>query len=261
MTAPFLDVQHISFHYRTGQPIFAGLSFQLDQGELFTILGPNGAGKSTLLNCVTAVRPAQHGRVLLQGLDIQGIAARERARKVAYVPQTSSVSYAYTVRDYVVMGRSPHLGMLAQPGDDDYARVDAALELLGIAALASRLCTQISGGQRQLASIAKAVVQEPAVIIFDEPTAALDYGNQARVLHLLKDLSRRGFGIISTTHNPNHAILLGGSAGILARSGEFHTGTVAEVINEDVLREVYDTDLRVVYVDQLGRAVCETPTL
>ena len=258
---PFLDVRGIAFSYRAGHPIFTDLSFTLGRGELFTVLGPNGAGKSTLLNCVTAVRPPQHGRIVLDGHDIGRLAPRARARKVAYVPQTSAVSYAYPVLDYVLMGRAPHLGLLQQPSRDDRERAQDALDLLGIADLGDRLCTQISGGQRQLASIAKAVVQEPELIVFDEPTAALDHGNQARVLQLLADLSRRGFGIISTTHNPNHAILLGGSAGILTRAGRFHTGSVAEVIREDLLSQVYETDLRVVHVEQLGRAVCETPAL
>lgn len=258
---PFLDVRGIAFSYRAGHPIFTDLSFTLGRGELFTVLGPNGAGKSTLLNCVTAVRPPQHGRIVLDGHDIGRLAPRARARKVAYVPQTSAVSYAYPVLDYVLMGRAPHLGLLQQPNRDDRERAHDALDLLGIADLGDRLCTQISGGQRQLASIAKAVVQEPELIVFDEPTAALDHGNQARVLQLLADLSRRGFGIISTTHNPNHAILLGGSAGVLTRDGEFHTGSVDEVIREDLLAQVYATDLRVVYVEQLGRAVCETPAL
>lgn len=257
----FLDVQGITFSYRAGQPIFSDLSFTLGRGELFTILGPNGAGKSTLLNCVTAVRPAQHGRILLGNADVATLPPRTRARKIAYVPQTSAVSYAYTVLDYVLMGRAPHLGLMRQPSETDRELAHDALELLGIADLANRPCTEISGGQRQLASIAKAVVQDPELIVFDEPTAALDHGNQTRVLQLLTDLSRRGFGIISTTHNPNHAILLGGSSGILTRSGRFHTGPVAEVIAQDLLSQVYETDLRVVHVEQLGRAVCETPAL
>lgn len=257
----FLSVEAIAFGYRPGRPVFTDLSFALRRGELFTILGPNGAGKSTLLNCITAVRPPQSGRIVLDGDDIGHLPPRTRARRVAYVPQTSSVSYAYTVLDYVLMGRAPHLGLLQQPGEHDRVRAWEALVLLGIEAIADRLCTEISGGQRQLASIAKAVVQDPELIVFDEPTAALDHGNQARVLALLKDLSERGFGIISTTHNPNHAILLGGSAGVLTRTGRFHTGVVSEVIHEDLLGEVYETDLRVVYVHELGRAVCETPTL
>ncbi len=257
----FLDVRGITFSYPGGRPIFADLSFTLGRGELFTILGPNGAGKSTLLNCVTAVRPAQHGRVLLGGSDVAGLAPRTRARRIAYVPQTSAVSYAYTILDYVLMGRAPHLGLLQRPTVDDRARAVEALELLGIADLADRPCTQVSGGQRQLASIAKAVLQDPELIVFDEPTAALDHGNQARVLQLLKDLSGRGFAIISTTHNPNHAILLGGGAGVLTRTGRFHTGPVTDVVREDLLARIYETDLRVVYVEQLGRAVCETPAL
>ena len=257
----FLDVQDIGFGYRPGHPIFTELCFTLGRGELFTILGPNGAGKSTLLNCVTAVRPAQQGRILLDGVDVTELPPRTRARKIAYVPQTSTVSYAYTVLDYVLMGRAPHLNLMQQPTDADRGVAHDALDLLGIAELARRPCIEISGGQRQLASIAKAIVQNPELIVFDEPTAALDHGNQTRVLQLLTDLSRRGFGIISTTHNPNHAILLGGSAGILTRAGRFHTGPVAEVIREDLLSQVYETDLRVVHVEQLGRAVCETPAL
>ncbi|MFT4294338.1 MAG: ABC transporter ATP-binding protein [Micropruina sp.] len=260
MTA-FLAVHDIAFSYRAGYPIFTDLSFQLGRGELFTILGPNGAGKSTLLNCVTAVRPPQHGRILLDGAPVAELPPRTRARAIAYVPQTSTVSYAYSVLEYVLMGRAPHLNLMQQPSAGDRARAHEALDLLGIADLARRPCTQISGGQRQLASIAKAIVQDPELIVFDEPTAALDHGNQARVLHLLADLSRRGFGIISTTHNPNHAILLGGSAGVLTRTGRLHAGPVAEVIREDLLSRVYETELRVVYVEELGRTVCETPAL
>ena len=130
------------------------------------------------------------------------------------------------------------------------------LKRMGITHLASKLYTQISGGERQQACVARAVVQKPKLIVFDEPTSALDYGNQLRTLSLIKELSEQGYGIIMTTHNPDHVILLGGTVGLLSREGEMETGPADEMLDEKRLSEIYDTELKIVYVEEVGRKAC-----
>ena len=178
------------------------------------------------------------------------------ARLVGFVPQSSSPTFGYSVLDFVVMGRAPLLSTFARPGKEDRKAAEAALEQLGIAHLADRACSEISGGERQQAVIARAIVRRPEIILFDEPTAHLDYGNQLRTLKIIKQLSEEGFTTVITTHNPDHAILLGGKAAILDRDGHLDSGPADEMISEERLGRVYGAPLLVRYVEEVGRRVC-----
>ena len=159
------------------------------------------------------------------------------------------------------MGRAPHLGLFQTPGRKEYEVADATLESLGIAHLADKLYSRISGGERQQVRIARVLVQTPGVILMDEPTNHLDYGNQIKILKLVADLSERGITVVLTTHMPEHPILLDGMVGILDGKGGFCMGSVAEIISESALREIYRVDLRLVNIEELGRLVCVTGKL
>ncbi|MDR1965291.1 MAG: ABC transporter ATP-binding protein [Synergistaceae bacterium] len=248
--------ENISFFYVRGHRLLDGISFSLAEGDILTILGPNGSGKSTLLDCVCGISPLKGGRVSVCGESVSSLSPVELARRVGYVPQLHAPAFDFPVRDYVVMGRAPYLGLLEAPGRREYEMTDAALESMGIAHLARKLCSEISGGERQQVQIARALVQEPKVILLDEPTSHLDYGNQIKVLKLVADLSDRGVTVILTTHVPDHPILLDGKVGVLDGKGGMRTGSVSEIIDERSLRDMYSVDLRLIYIEEMQRTAC-----
>ncbi|HCF49178.1 MAG TPA: iron ABC transporter ATP-binding protein [Syntrophomonas sp.] len=251
-----LEVKEVAFAYEGHRTIFKDVSFSIDKGDLFTILGPNGCGKSTLLNCLARIRPLSHGQIMLQGKDMSRMSAHQVAQKIAYLPQSIYFSYGYSVREFVVMGRTPHLGMFSRPRKPDYKLVDETIAMMNLSHLANKSVNQISGGELQLVCIARAIVQQPEIILFDEPTSALDYGNQLRALRLIKNLADKDYAVIMTTHNPDHPILLGGIAGVLSRSGYMETGSVEQILQQERLSELYGTRLQIVYVNEISRVAC-----
>ncbi len=254
-----LDVRDLAFAYPGRPNTLVDVTFTVAPGELITLLGPNGAGKSTMLNCIMNLLSPQQGTVRLDGVLVTDMTHKDIAKKVAYVPQTSGVTFGYTVFDYVLMGRTPFLKMYAAPSAEDRAKTQAALERLGIADLSTRLFNELSGGQRQLIDVARAIVQEPELILFDEPTSALDYGNQIKVLKMVKELSDEGYAIVMTTHNPDHPILLNSSVCILGRDGILKKGTVDEIMTEETLEGIYQSELIIRHVEDAKRRVCITP--
>jgi len=251
------DVKNIEYLYPVGtRKVLNDVSLNLRQGEVLSILGPNGAGKSTLLNCMAGMLRPGHGSIRLDGAELSSLSPREIAKAVSYVPQTHTPAFAYTVLHFVTMGRAPHIGAFQRPRADDEEVAMDALKSLSIEHLADRPYTEVSGGERQQATIARAVAQQPKAILFDEPTAHLDYGNQHRILRLIRSLSERGYGIIITTHNPDHALLLGGRAAILNKDGTLLCGPSEEIITEAHLKTVYNTDLRLLRINELGRVAC-----
>lgn len=257
-----IKVENLSFSYDTSSKrVLNNIDLTLDEGEVITILGPNGAGKSTLLNCIAVLLTPKEGCIALCGTNAADMKPKEVAKILSYVPQNHVPAFSYTVRDFVLMGRAPNVGMFERPGDEDLARVDQVLKEIGIWDLRDKPYTEISGGERQQATIARAVVAEPKAILFDEPTAHLDYGNQLKTLRLIKSLREQGYAIIITTHNPDHAIMLGGTTAILDREGRLTAGKTEEIITEARLRELYDTDLTLARIDAVARPVCVPPDL
>lgn len=252
-----LEVRDLSFSYRgSGRWVFRNVNLSLAAGDVLTILGPNGAGKSTLLNCLVNLLKPNSGEILLDGCPLPKMRLRDVARVIGYVPQDHTAMYAYTVRDFVVMGRAPHLGTFRKPSAADRAIADEVMGDLNILHYADKPYTQISGGERQQALIARSLVQEPKVIMFDEPTNHLDFGNQLRTINKICGLAKKGYAVVMTTHMPDHAIRLGGVTAILNRRGEFLCGSTDEVITEENLRDIYRTDIRIVYVPEAGCRIC-----
>ena len=167
----------------------SGFTLELRPGEVLALLGPNGGGKTTLLKTLLGLMPPQGGEVLLDGGRSRDVPLRERARQLAYVPQVAATGFGFLAREVVLMGRTAHGGLFARPSARDRAAVAAAMERLGIAASRERPVTELSGGERQLALVARALAQEPRAVVLDEPTASLDFGNQGRVLREIRRLA------------------------------------------------------------------------
>lgn len=253
---------NLSFRYPTGgKPVLDGVSLTLEEGEILTVLGPNGAGKSTLLGCMLGLLRPQSGSVQLCGKELRSLGARRTALLVSYVRQTQTAAFSYSVADYVLMGRAPMLGAFRHPGKKDRAAAQRAMTDMGIERLADKPVDELSGGERQQAMIARAIVREPKAILLDEPTSHLDYGNQLRALRMIKRLSETGYSLVVTTHNPDHAILLGGRTAIIDHSGHMRTGAAKEMLREDILRDVYGAELRLCYQPEVNRSVCIYPNL
>jgi iron complex transport system ATP-binding protein len=242
-----LSAQAIGFTYpKRPQPVFADVTLDIGAGEILCVLGPNGVGKSTLLRCLAGLARPDRGRVLLEGAPIETLSRAEIARLLALVPQSADTVFAFTVRTMVEMGRAPHLGWLESPGADAATRAMAALETLGMAHLAEAAFTEISGGERQLVQIARVLAQEPKLMILDEPTAHLDFANQARFLALIGRLAKSGLGIIFTTHAPDHALALADCTLVLSPRHPPLIGPTRDVLTEETLSSAYGVPVQLV---------------
>lgn len=251
-----LEVKNLNYSYRDSRHILKDVSFKLEKGQLLTILGPNGAGKSTLLNCLAGLFKPTSGSILLDGKDISKLSSKEIAQIISYVPQNINSTYDYKVREYIAMGRAAHLGILSRPGKEDYEIVDEAISMMGIEKLANQSFSKISGGERQMACITRAIVQQTQLILFDEPTSALDYGNQMKIMRTIDKLSKKGFAIIMTTHNPDQPILLGGQVALVSAEGNLQIGPIEDIMKEELLSSIYNTKLSITYVDSVERYAC-----
>ncbi|MCP1308821.1 ABC transporter ATP-binding protein [Paenibacillus tyrfis] len=250
-----LEVNNISFSFKQ-KKVFSNVSFSLNEGEILSILGPNGSGKSTLLNCIARLLKGDQGDIFLDGKSIYDYTMNEFARNIGYVPQNHTPAYAFTVKEFVVMGRSPYISAFSMPSDKDYNIALEAIEMIGIGHLLTKPYTELSGGERQLVTIARAIAQQSKIILMDEPTSQLDYGNQIRTIEIIKKLSRKGYGIIMTTHTPDHAILLNDKIGIIDKSGQFECGHAADILNEEKLKKIYNINLRLMYLKEIDRMAC-----
>lgn len=256
------EINNLTFSYPSSERrVLNGVSMTLDRGDVLCILGMNGAGKTTLLNCMAGLLKPSEGTIRLCGRDLRTMKEKEIAALVGYVPQVHTPSFDYRALDFVLMGRAPKTGTFSRPTAADEELCMNVLRSMGIDHLAEKSYLNLSGGERQQLLIARAIVQEPEVILFDEPTAHLDFGNQQRVLHKVQQMAKDGFSVVITTHNPDHALLLGGKVAIVTGEGKIIQGESEEILTEERLREVYNVNLKMTYVEELGRKVCVVPKL
>ena len=218
-----------------------GLDVALAEGEVLALLGPNGSGKTTLLKTLLGILPPLGGQATIDGTPIANYSAAERARRIAYVPQSHTPSFAFTVETVVLMGRTAHGNLFSAPAAADHDVVARVLQRFGIAALKARPYTMISGGERQLVLLARALAQEPRFIVLDEPTASLDFGNQGKVIREMRALAAAGHGVLFTTHDPNHALRAADRAFLMRNGKRLAEGKVRDVLTRSRLEELYGT--------------------
>jgi iron complex transport system ATP-binding protein len=238
-----IDVKQLIFSYRKKQ-VLQDISFTLPRQSLMCVLGPNGVGKSTLFQCILGLLTKYSGQIRIDGEDVRGFSPSSLARRVAYVPQSHSPAFSYSVMEMVLMGTSSHFSVMSVPGKKERQLALDALEKVGIAGLSSRSFMHLSGGERQLVLIARALAQQARILIMDEPTANLDYGNQLRVLNSVKQLVQSGYTVIQSTHNPDQALLFADTVLALHNGRLYAYGEPHQVITEELLHTLYGIDIR-----------------
>lgn len=244
-----ISIDSLSFAYPRHGHRLTDISLQIRQGEICCLLGPNGAGKTTLLRCLLKLLTPSAGSILVSGRNVAQLSSRQLARLVAYVPQNTSTPFPFTALDIAVMGRTPYIALSAEPSHGDHEIARAQLEELGIDHLADRQFTGLSGGERQLVLLARALVQGSPILVLDEPTSALDFGNEVLFLQIVSRLAAAGKTILMTTHQPSHA-LNHASRAVLMRDGTvFADGPADEVVTSKLLSDLYGVQIRVASVE------------
>lgn len=248
-----LTAEALSFGY-PGRLVGRDVSVEIVPGEVMCLLGPNGCGKTTLFKTLLGLLAPLGGSIKLGDDDLASLGRPEIARRIAYVPQATGVPFPYTVLDFVLMGRTSHRSIFAAPRKIDREASMNALTELGINGLAHREITTLSGGQRQLVSIARAIAQASPLIIMDEPTASLDFGNQVAVLSEVRERSRAGHGIVLSTHDPDHAFAVADRVALMCEGSILDVGPPGAVLTQKALENVYGVN---VTIEQLpdGRLV------
>ena len=233
-----LQVENLSFNYRATR-VLENISFDVKEGELCGLFGPNGCGKTTLFKCCLRFLKSHKGIIIMDGQDTRMLKIRDMARVVSYVPQQHKPPFPYLVKEVILMGRTPHLNGFFGISQKDKEKAMQALELLEITHLADRLYNQLSGGQRQMVLIARAIAQETKMMFLDEPTSALDFKNQIRIWRIMRKVVESGITILACSHDPNHVAWFCDKAVVMNGHGIIAKGTPSDVITQQVLDEIY----------------------
>lgn len=221
------------------------INFELHPGQILSILGPNGAGKTTLLKCMMGLQDWKRGATLLDGKPLSSMNSKEVWTKIGYVPQASSMTFSYSILDLVTMGRAVYIRSFAQPSKKDYALALEALDSVGIKHLAEESCTSVSGGELQLALIARTLVAEPEILVLDEPESHLDMQKQKIILQTIKRLVKeKGLACVINTHYANHAFYLGDKVLMVAKEKPVITGSVSEVMTEENILNYFQIEVK-----------------
>ncbi|ARC84165.1 ABC transporter family protein [Clostridium argentinense CDC 2741] len=254
-----LEIKKASFGYGNNI-LFKDLSFGLKSSELLCVLGPNGVGKTTLFKTILMLLKLKSGEILIDDKNINTFSAKELYKRISYVPQAHTPPFPFKVMDVILMGRAVYIKDFSSPSKIDIKIAEKSLDILEIAHLKNKIYTELSGGERQLVLIARALAQEASIIIMDEPTSNLDYGNQIKVLALIKSLCiNNNQTILMSCHNPNHALLYGSKVAIMKKEGGFSFGDPSDEITTEVIKEIYGVNIRMVKTninDNFKKNIC-----
>ena len=221
------------------------INFELHPGEILSVLGPNGAGKTTMLKCMMGLLKWEKGETLLDGKPISEMSNKELWKTIGYVPQASRMTFSYSILDLVTMGRAVYIGAFNQPSKEDKRLAVEALELVGIAHLAEKLCTEVSGGELQLALIARTLVADPKILVLDEPESHLDIHKQKIILQTIKKLVKeRDLACVINTHYANHAFYFGDKVLMVAKDQPVITGPVSEIMTEQNILDYFHIEVK-----------------
>jgi iron complex transport system ATP-binding protein len=253
-----ISLSDLSFSYNGAKRVvLQGLSLEIPAGAITAILGPNGSGKTTLLRLLLGVLRPQQGRILIAGKPQGSYSRRELGQLVGLVPQDEHIPFDFSILEYVLLGRAPYLGPLAMPSEADQQIALAALQTAGLDHLRGRPLPNLSGGERQLTVVARALAQEPRILLMDEPTAHLDLGNKGRLLGIMRNLASAGVTLVMTTHDPNAAAAVASHV-VLMRQGQIlAAGPVEAMLAADRLSTTYGVPVKVFRAE--GRRIVLLP--
>lgn len=257
-----LKVENLSFEYDNGYRVLDGINFEVAKGEICGLFGPNGCGKTTLFKCCLKFLKSSSGNIHINGRDIGRESIRSMAKMVSYVPQEHKPPFPYLVKDVVLMGRTPHISGFFGVSKDHKLKAMEAMELIGVSELADEPYSRLSGGQRQMVLIARAVAQETPLLFLDEPTSALDFSNQLKIMNILRQIADNGTTIVACTHDPNHVLWFCDNVVVLGKQRLVSKGRPSEIFCDSILDEIYEDVCRVREVDStrmvLPRHVCKS---
>jgi ABC-type cobalamin/Fe3+-siderophores transport system ATPase subunit len=239
-----LEVRNVNFSYRPNQVIY-DLSFSIERGEFFCVLGPNGCGKTTLLKIILGLLSPSSGSVLIDGENVHDLPLNRLAKIMGYIPQAHTPPFPFKVIDVVLMGRTPYLNSLALPSEEDEKIALESLAELNISYLKDKIYTKISGGERQLVLIARAMAQEPDILIMDEPTTSLDFGKQHLFLEQMRYLAQKGISILMVTHDPDQAFFCADKVVLMKNGRLIDIGTPEKMIVEKSMKEMYEINVKI----------------
>jgi len=244
-----LSISELRFSYHTDREVLKGVTLSLEKGDILCLLGSNGVGKTTLLRCLLGFQKSSSGSIALNGSEISRMKANQRARHLAYVPQSSSLAFPYLAKEVVLMGRVSRLSGAAAHKREDINFAMECMEHLQVSRLADRRYQELSGGEKQMVLVARALAQDAHLLVMDEPTANLDYHNQVKILTAIKHLSEKGLSIFMTSHYPDHAFLACTKVALMKGGRITSFGNPDDVVSTESLTELYDTPVHVAHAE------------
>jgi iron complex transport system ATP-binding protein len=242
---PELALKNVRFGYSEETAVLDSLSLQIAPARITAILGPNGAGKSTLLNTILGYLKPQTGEVLLDGENISRYSKRQLSQIIGLVPQAEHFPFNFTVFEYILLGRTPYMGIFNMPGEVDYQAAAEIVDLLKISQLKDRPVEELSGGEQQLVLLARALAQEPKILLLDEPTTHLDLGNTVTILNALKALAKENVTVVFTTHDPQAAVYCADQLVLMKKGNVLSAGSLEEIMTSGSLTQLYGVDIQV----------------
>lgn len=244
-----IEINGLRFAYEKGKPVLNDVRLYVEEGAVLAVLGKNGCGKSTLLDCIIGCNDVKDGCIKVNGQDIKAVSDKEMSQNVAYMSQRTDINMDFSVLEFILFGRTCRLRFGASPAKADYDIAKTNAEKCGITHLLSKSVNKLSGGERQLAFIARVLTQESPIIIMDEPTAALDFGNQLKICKMIGELQSQGRTVVFTTHNPMHVLYMNCHVAVMQAGKVTRRGNARDAITKAALKEMYG-DIVYDYVEQ-----------